>query len=629
MNAKSTRRAASALAAAAAIALPISALAAEVTQARLEAPYLEPQNWLLPRQNYQAQNYSTLDAINRTTIRQLQPLFTVPLSEALRYGSFVDLQNAPLVDDGFLYTDTMSHIYKIDVRSGRGGRVVWKTDLSVSLDENSRTRGIAFWNDLVIRNLTDGRVVAVDRNSGEVVWDEQIARVPHPGAAGVPDEWGDLFTGTPVAADGKVLVGNSNGDAGSRGWVAALDVATGKEEWRFYTVPAPGEPGHETWADDHNAWRTGGAAVWALGSYAVRERLFIQGTGSPTPMYDAEFRPGDNLYSDSVVALRIDDGTLAWYFQYTPNDSWDYDETGTHMLIDVPVDGTTRPLVAHFGRNGFFYRLDRRTGEFVGASQYVARLNWTSGIDPATGRPLEYDPDLDLQIYRPSSRSLRSDPGPKISCPQLGGGTRWQPTAYDPATMTAYVFGEDGCHSRAIMTTETLPTGAINEHGRIRGRSDGLDITGLIAAVDVRTGRKIAELYTPYPNHSGGIATRGGLLFTANLDGTVAAHDSRTLERLWEFDTGIGFKAPPVTYAVGGRQYVAINAGFPLVDVPELGVPSYGAMLFVFGLGPEPSNPPRPPNPAAGGGGGEPEPAETPVRGYDKLWLGSVLGVYR
>jgi alcohol dehydrogenase (cytochrome c) len=304
-------------------------------------------------------------------------------------------------------------------------------------------------------------------------------------------------------------------------------------------------------------------------------------------MYDPEFRPGDNLFSNSALAMDIDDGSLEWYFQYTPNESWDYDEQGVHMLVDAPFNGEPRQLVVHFGRNGFYYTLDRTTGTFLDATQFVDKITWTAGLDPKTGLPVEYDPNLALQTYIPETRFARVDQEPKQACPLASGGVRWQPPAYNPVTMVAYVFGEDGCQNRVINASITLPDGGIDEGGPDAGRTRSnfnTFVRGQITAMDATNGDLITQLTTTYPNRAGGIATAGGLLFTGNQDGTVAAHNSDTLELLWSFNGGIAFKAPPITYRVGGKQYIAINAGAQLFDAPELGDRGWGAMLYVFGL---------------------------------------------
>ena len=257
----------------------------------------------------------------------------------------------------------------------------------------------------------------------------------------------EKFFTAPITAEGKMIVVNGAGDGETRGWIAALDARTGNELWRWYVVPKPGDPGSETWKDKNNAWKTGGGGIWQTGSYDPATRLTIWGTGNPVPTYDPQARPGDNLYTNSVVALNIDTGKLAWYFQYTPNDSWDYDEVGMHMLYDATIDKVNRKVVGHFGRNGFYYSLDRTNGRFIKGSQYVNDVNWTKGLDPETGKPVEYNPKLDVQIYNPEARALRGD-SMKRTCPTWHGGIAHQPTSYNPVKKIAYGVGTEGCYSQ-------------------------------------------------------------------------------------------------------------------------------------------------------------------------------------
>src|SRR6185503_4845454 len=242
----------------------------------------------------------------------------------------------------------------------------------------------------------------------------------------------ERFLTAPLVADDKVIIQNGAGDGGTRGWVAALDVKTGNELWRFYVVPKPGDPGSETWKDDDNAWKTGGGVIWQTGSYDPASNLYIVGTGNPFPIYDPQFRPGDNLYTNSVIALDVKTGKLAWHFQYTPNDSWDYDEVGVHMLYDITINGRVRKVVSHFGRNGFFYTIDRTNGRFIKAEKYVNDLNWTKGIDPETGRPLDYNPVRHI-AYGVGTEGCFSQNGAAVGSRGKDGGidnTASQPRQY-------------------------------------------------------------------------------------------------------------------------------------------------------------------------------------------------------
>ncbi len=271
-----------------------AAQAADVTQQRMENADQEPQNWLLPHQNYEAHSFSRLNQINRDTIKNLKVAFTVGLGSAVKGSTTLNLENRPLVDDGFMYvTDGWGQVFKIDVRSGDRGKIVWKADASVAKDNVNRDRGGALGGNAYYHALTDGRVIAVNRDTGEFIFDKQRARIEHTG--GTANIQAEGFTMAPLVIDGKVLEGNARGDSLTRGWLEAIDMNTGNEVWRTYTVPGPGEPGHETWKDNNNAWMVGGAGLWTTGSYDKEQKLALYGTGNAEPMFDVEYRPGDNL----------------------------------------------------------------------------------------------------------------------------------------------------------------------------------------------------------------------------------------------------------------------------------------------------------------------------------------------
>src|SRR5580658_8005352 len=414
-----------------------------VNKDRLLNAQNEPQNWLMMNGDYGSTRYSKLTQINRENVRNLRMVW------ALALGGMQDIgQNGPenelnpLIDNGFMYTsDGWGTIYKIDARDPNRGQFVWVTDPGVKHQGNtSRTRGVALWEDLVIANIPDGRVIAVNRDTGEIVWDKMMAATNEFGTR-------EFFDTAPLTAEDKVLIANGAGDAGTRGWIAALEARTGKELWRWYVIPKPGDPGSETWKDKNNAWKTGGGGIWQTGSYDPATKFTIWGTGNPVPQYDPQSRPGDNLYTDSVVAIDVNTGKLTWYYQYLPNDSWDYDEIGIQMLYDLNVNGEPRKVVGHFARNGFFYTLDRANGSFIKGGQYVNDLNWTKGLDPKTGKPIEYDPGLDVQKYVPEARALRGDPM-KRTCPTWHGGVAYQPTAYNPVKQIAYGVGAEGCFAQ-------------------------------------------------------------------------------------------------------------------------------------------------------------------------------------
>jgi alcohol dehydrogenase (cytochrome c) len=542
----------------------------------------EPQNWLLMNGDYGSQRYSRLTQINRDTVGDLRMVWALAIGGMQDTGrNGPESEVNPLIDNGFMYTsDGWGTVYKIDARQSDRGDFVWIADPGVDHEGNtSRTRGIALWEDKVLANLPDGRVIAIDRDNGEILWDVEIASTTEFGSR-------ERFLTAPLVADGKVLVQNGAGDGGTRGWVAALDVETGEELWRWYVVPEPGQPGSETWKDDHNAWKTGGGGVWQTGSYDPETNLYIFGTGNPYPIYDPEFRPGDNLYTDSAVALDVETGELAWHFQYTPNDSWDYDEVGVHMLYDITIDGRPRKVVAHFGRNGFFYSLDRTDGSFIKAQQYVNDLNWTAGIDPVTGRPVDYDPNLDVQIYNPEARALRADrDNIKRACPTWHGGVAHQPLAFNPIKNIAYGVGTEGCFTQNGAAVASLgPDGGVDRRGSERRQYSSELYYGSITAFDAVNHEVNAKVVTDIEVRSGIISTAGGLVFSALQDGWVVAYNDETLEELWRFNVGTPLKGAPVTYSIGPKQYVAVqSSGRHLhpVKFDNLETSSY---LFVFAL---------------------------------------------
>jgi alcohol dehydrogenase (cytochrome c) len=551
-----------------------------VNKDRLINAQNEPQNWLLMNGDYAGLRYSRLTQINRDNVKNLRMVWAMALGGMQDVGqNGPENELNPLIDNGFMYTsDGWGTIYKIDARNGSFGKFVWVADPGVQHEGNvSRTRGIALWEDKVLANLPDGRVIAINRENGEIVWDKKVT---------TKNEFGnqERFLTAPLVADGKVIVQNGAGDGGTRGWVAALDVRDGKELWRWYTVPKPGDPGSESWKDDHNSWKTGGGGIWQTGQYDPAQNLYIVGTGNPFPIYDPQFRPGDNLYTNSVVALDVATGKLAWYFQYTPNDSWDYDETGAFILYDTVIDRRPRKVVGHFARNGFFYSIDRTNGRFIKAEKYVNDLNWTKGINPETGKPFEYNPKLDVQIYNPEARALRGD-GKKRTCPTWHGGVAHQPIAFNPIKNIAYGVGTEGCFTQNGAAVGVLGKdgGVDNKTSQPRQYSSDL-YYGALTAFDAVNHKVVGKAVTEIEIRSGATATAGGLVFTALQDGWIVAYNDETLEELWRFNVGTTLKGAPVTYAIGSKQYLAVQAGgrhLHPVNWDKLENSSY---LFVFAL---------------------------------------------
>jgi len=555
----------------AATMLASPAFAADVTPERLLNPDKEPQNWLMNHRSYDGQRYSPLARISRDNVKNLKLAYAVPLGG----GAGNEFTNAtPLAEDGFLYvTDSWGVLYKIDATSGDVGRIVWRMD--PKQERQLRNRGAALWGNLVITGagISPPRIIATNKETGKVVWETSF-----------PDTPEVTFTSAALPIKDKLIIGGANGDQGVRDWIGGLDAATGKLVWRKFTIPAPGEPGSETWKGNTNAWQTGGGAIWVTGTYDPATNQTIWGTGNPVPMFDPFYRPGDNLYTNSAISYDPDTGKMNWYFQFTPGDMWDYDEVGTHILIDGNVAGEPRKLITHSARNGFLYTMDRFNGQTVLAKPYMD-VNWTKGIDQKTGKPLDYDPAKDIQTYAGIGNLVPGEPLKRV-CPSQAGGNNYWPSSYSPKTKLLYIPALSNC------VTVTIDR---EKHNAQRGWNGGLSQTeerweSNLTAADPLTGEVKKSVHLRYPNYSGTLATGGGVVFLALLDGTVAAYDDTTLDELWKINVGSGFSAPPMTFEVSGKQYVAIVSGPSpvakgrLVNTPELKEQRNALVLYVFGL---------------------------------------------
>ncbi|MCW5697672.1 MAG: PQQ-binding-like beta-propeller repeat protein [Bauldia sp.] len=563
-----------------------------VTFERMSNP--EPENWLMPHGTYNMWRHSLLTEITPENVGGLRIAYATPLG-TFPYG--FGAETVPVVDDGNLYvTNAASDVFKFNVQSGTLAQQVWYFDPEVDVAVGHASfglmqRGVALNGDLVIAYTSDGRVIALDRDSGEVVYDRQVA---------IPIA--EFITTQPLSIRDMVIVSNARGDLGGRGWAAALDAATGDEIWRFYTIPGPGEPGHETWPADNEAWTTGGASLWVQPSYDIASNMLFYGTSNAAPAYDPAYRPGDNLYTSSTVALDADTGELQWYFQYVPNEGFEWDENTPNILVDTEINGEMRQVMAHHSmRNGYFYVLDRTNGEFVHAQPNAPSVNWTAGLDPKTGLPVEYNPDSDFQDYD-GLNSLRGG-ATRSGC---SAASQWGGQTYIPELNRVYSTITDSCFTRAAAAPnyEEQPYvfGEIHLHGAYGdgSQADGIPpddwsrgapagpapdemlatrIGPQLTAVDVSTGETVVSVpVTAAAVASGTLSTTTGLVFTAFGNGWVRAFDAETLETLWEMNVGTPFKAPPITFAVDGKQYIAIAGGSQGNRVVST------AMLWVFSL---------------------------------------------
>jgi alcohol dehydrogenase (cytochrome c) len=554
----------------------------------------EPQNWLLHHGNYQGHRFSQLNEINTSTVKNLKVAFTVGLGGFEGAGTrykFGDLEATPIVEDGMMYfPDGWGTVYAVDVSGGKKGVIRWKfdpgTDKAWAGDVaccGVNNRGVALWKDKVISISLDGRLFAINKATGEKVWERKVA---DPAIA-------EVLTLAPLVIRDIAIVGAAGGEYGIRGFIDATDLNTGKPLWRTFTIPGKGEPGNETWKDGKDRWQHGGGSVWETATYDAESDTFYQGTGNAGPDWDSEYRPGDNKWAASVLALSPADGKIKWGYQYTPNDPYDYDEISEHPIIDAKINGEDRKLVVHAARNGFYYALDRTNGAFVAGKQYVDELNWAPGLDPKTGKPLNYDPTKDVQVYAPGSHGSRAKPQGERLCPSHFGGKNWEPSAYNPQLGLLYIPSIEGCNFVNTVEQKDL----VDQGGPVKPRErfagGGIKtpdrLYGSLKAVDPTTGEIKVNLRLAYPNYSGALATAGNLVFIGQPDGTLSAHDSKTLAEVWSFNVGTGINAPPITYSVNGKQYIAVlvgskQPGAVIANSPELKYTSTASMLYVFGL---------------------------------------------
>lgn len=581
--------------------LAAPALSAPVTYQRLINADGETGNWLHHHRTYDSHRYSPLSQINTTNARDLNLQILVGIDGILGAERPSRLQGTPLVEDGFMYiTDGWNNAYKVDVRNGVAGYIVWKWEAEMDLAYafasgccQRKNRGLAMINDLVIQSTQDGRMVGINKDSGDIVWEVLTA----------DNEQMESHTGAPLAFKNLAMNGVTGAEMGIRGHLDAVNVETGTIAWTTFLIPGPGEPGHETWGDPYDAWMTGGGSIWQTGSFDPETNLTYWGTGNPGPQIDAEYRPGDNLYTESVVALDADTGEMKWFFQFTPNDPYDYDDVAENPLIDVMIGGEMHKILAHVSRNGHFYGFERDDGELLYAVQYVDLVNWTDGIDQKTGRPTNYVANLTDTVQPYFNAPRRGVVG--IYCPSLGGGKNWQPASYSRQTGLVYSVSNEGCSAYAARAEEhwqdkgnklgtRLNRAAGEWNGRERATAEqreaagGMPIPvsrGSLVGMDPATGASVVKTYMP-TRGNGVLTTAGGLVITTDRRGYIMAFDADTLEEVWSRDVGMGINAPAMSYSYGGMQYIAVLAGSGSRGYgdPRLDNRTTQSLLLVFSL---------------------------------------------
>ncbi len=515
--------------------------------------------------DYGQQRYSPLDQINKETVKYLVPVWHLSLDDNRAQES------QPLVYNSVIYVTTHDSTIAVDAKTGEQ---IWKTPVEYA-PETPRivccgiiNRGAALYEGKVFRTTLDAHVIALDAKTGEELWKKNVI------------DWHDGYSQTvaPLVADGVVITGISGAEYGIRGFIDGWDPDTGEHLWRTYTIPGPGEPGHDTWPGD--TWQHGGGSTWVTGSYDPELNTVYWGVGNAGPWNAMVRYPGDNLYTASVLALDPKTGEIKWHFQFTPNDPYDYDAVADMVLATMDIDGEPRKVLLNPNRNGFFYVLDRTNGELIAANQFVKTMNWATGIDE-NGRPIESD----------LTKQMRETEETVEIWPSVWGAKAWSPSAFNPNT--------------GLMYANTLDFGMTYTPTRPQYRAGttywGADLTwvfpedmnvGHLAAIDPMTGEWKWSVATGTPRWGGVLATGGGLVFSGQLTGEFEAFDADTGEELWQFQTGAGIEGQPVTWEQDGVQYVAVTSGSGGAYVVYAGderlanVPA-GGSLWVFALHPE------------------------------------------
>ncbi len=522
--------------------------------------------WLMYLRTYSGQGHSPLAQIDTSNVARLRVVFTHDVTIPQGF-------EAPPIVNGhtMIVTTPLDHVYALDAVTGRK---LWEYDYPVvkkqlrSICCDVVNRGVALYGTSAYLATLDNHVVALDARTGRVEWNRAV--YPDPGA-------GYAMTLAPLAVDGKIVVGESGGEYGIRGFIVALDPATGAEVWRRYTIPGPGEPHFGTYPG--STYKRGGGGAWLTGTYDAETRTLLWGVGNPSPWL-ATLRKGQNLYSDSVIGMDVTSGRVKWFFQQTPNDTWDYDATNTPVLADVTIGGRLRKVFYQAARNGWFYVVDRTNGTLIAMTPFTKATS-VVGYDRARRVGLTDD-------------SKRPQIGKSVfTCPAFFGGDNWWPYSFDPQTGYAYVPTYQTCMK--LGGTKPVPYHAggqyVDETFEVE-HIPGSNKWGELQAIDVATGRRVWSFETTLPWNDGTLSTDGGLVFSGTPDGKFYAFDARTGKVLWTFRTRSGIIGVPVTYRVDGRQYVAVQSGWggvtPFYGGPKIapllrGIP-LGGRLYVFAL---------------------------------------------
>ena len=506
-----------------------------VSAERLKKP--EDSDWMMVRRTYDGWGYSPLDQVTPNNAHRLQPVWVFSTGQTSGHEA------PPIVNNGVMFAATPGN--QVIALNAKTGALLWRfrrPPPEGAIVPHQTTRGVALYGDKVFFAAGEAVLVAVDARTGKEVWATEVA----------DNKAGYYMTLAPLVADGKVLVGASGGELGIRGFVAAYDPDTGKEVWRVYTVPAPGEPGSETWPNG-DQWKTGGGSVWVTGNYDPETNLAFWGTGNGGP-WMGDQRPGDNLYTASTIAIDAATGKIKGYHQYTPNESWDWDEVSPPILVDYKRGGRTIKGLIDVARDGYLWFLERTNGKinFVEGKPYV-KQNVFKSLDPETGRP-EIDPDR-----KPGTGKMAD------FCPSLWGGKNWPPIAFSPKTRMIYIpANENLCMTSVGREIEYVPGRSFTGATTNFSIAPGADHIGEVQAWNVDTGRRVwTHTYANSQNWGPTLATGGGLVFSGGTnDRMFHAFDASNGKLLWEFPTNSGITGQPSSFMVDGKQYIAVQSGW-------------------------------------------------------------------
>ncbi len=488
-----------------------------------------PGNWVMHSGQYHSQRFSSLTQIDRENVDQLQ------LAWVRQLPTLGQVQTTPLVVDGVMYLTTPENeVYALDAATGN---IFWsyQHDLSdtLTLCCSKQSRGVAISGDRLYMTTMDAHLIALDTATGAEVWDKTIA----------DHLAGYSMTAAPLIVNDLVITGTGGGEYGIRGWVDAYDARTGERRWRSYTIPGPGEFGNDTWEGD--SWKTGGGSTWMTGSFDPVLNLIYWGVGNPGPDWNGEVREGDNLYSDSVIALDADTGEIKWHFQFTPHDVHDWDACQIPVLVDTEFRGRLRKLMFWANRNGFFYVLDRESGEFLLAKEY-AKQTWAQGIDDS-GRPIRIP-------------NMEPSPDGRLVFPDVNGASNWWSPSYSPVTGLLYTMAYDGGATYYSADAEYEP-GKLFVGGSYTRKVPVDTYVSAVRAIDPLTGDLVWEHRVQPKSMSGVMSTAGQIIFSGTVNGNFMALDAETGQDLWHKALGGEVIAAPITYLSNGKQQVTIAAG--------------------------------------------------------------------